>query len=490
MTGLVRQVADLVANARVALADTPAAPELDQAHTRLVEPLRVAIAGKVKAGKSTVLNALVSDRLAPTDARECTKVLTWYRTGTTYRVSLHPSNGEPRPARFSRRDGSLDVDLDGIAVSDVGWLDVEWPSSTLDGMTLIDTPGIDSISTDLSARTHDFLISDERAHSADAVLYLMRHAHESDVRFLEAFHDQVVAQPAPVNSIGVLSRADEIGVGKPDSLQTAHRIAKRYSADPKLRRLVQTVVPLAGLLAETAVSLREDEFQRLRLLSELGSGRLEELLVSVDRFAGMAIEPEVTAAERAELLDRFGVFGVRLACHLIGRGEVTTSQQLATHLRRASGLEALRSVLQSHFADRSDVLRARSGLLTLERILHGASGRATRQLEIDLERLRSGVHEFAELRLLHALRTGQVELDESSTAAAERLLGAAGSLAHQRLGADDHASLEDLRSRAFGELGRWRRLAENPLLARDTVEAVQGLVRTCEGLIAAMADSG
>ncbi|MDN5750703.1 MAG: dynamin family protein, partial [Pseudonocardia sp.] len=38
---------------------------------RLDEPLRVAIAGKVKAGKSTLLNALVGEQVAPTDAGEC-----------------------------------------------------------------------------------------------------------------------------------------------------------------------------------------------------------------------------------------------------------------------------------------------------------------------------------------------------------------------------------------------------------------------------------
>ena len=37
---------------------------------RLEGPLRVAIAGRVKAGKSTLLNALVGERLAPTDAGE------------------------------------------------------------------------------------------------------------------------------------------------------------------------------------------------------------------------------------------------------------------------------------------------------------------------------------------------------------------------------------------------------------------------------------
>jgi len=37
---------------------------------RLTGPLRVAIAGKIKAGKSTLLNALLGEELAPTDAGE------------------------------------------------------------------------------------------------------------------------------------------------------------------------------------------------------------------------------------------------------------------------------------------------------------------------------------------------------------------------------------------------------------------------------------
>ena len=53
---------------------------------RLDEPLRVAIAGRVKAGKSTLLNALVGERLAATDAGECTRIVTWYRNALGYRV--------------------------------------------------------------------------------------------------------------------------------------------------------------------------------------------------------------------------------------------------------------------------------------------------------------------------------------------------------------------------------------------------------------------
>ena len=74
---------------------------------RLDEPLRVAIAGKVKAGKSTLLNALVGEELAPTDAGECTRIVTWYRDGITYRATLEPTQGEPRQVPFTRDGGAI-----------------------------------------------------------------------------------------------------------------------------------------------------------------------------------------------------------------------------------------------------------------------------------------------------------------------------------------------------------------------------------------------
>ena len=77
---------------------------------RLDEPLRVAIAGKVKAGKSTLLNALVGEQVAPTDAGECTKVVTWYRDGSVPRIVLHPRSGLPQPLPVRRQDGALVID--------------------------------------------------------------------------------------------------------------------------------------------------------------------------------------------------------------------------------------------------------------------------------------------------------------------------------------------------------------------------------------------
>ncbi len=194
-------------------------------------------------------------------------------------------------ARFRRDDGAIDIDLDGRDASAVDRLDVTWPSGGLRTLTLIDTPGVGSMTESVSGRAFEFLDPDDSSTPADAVLYLMKHIHASDLRLLEAFHDDSVANPNPVNAIAVLSRADEIGAGRLDSMESAARIAGRLGDDSRLRRLVQMIVPVAGLLAETAGTMTEAEFRELQQLAARADD-IETLLLSADRFvAGPARDP-------------------------------------------------------------------------------------------------------------------------------------------------------------------------------------------------------
>ena len=238
-------------------------PQLVDARDRLTGPLRLAIAGKVKAGKSTLLNALLGEELAPTDAGECTKIVTWYHAATSPQVDGPPADGERRrpsviPGR--RRAGRRPR---RAAADDVDRLEVCWPTSRLRELTIIDTPGIASISADMSARTQRVLAADDdRLPVADAVLYLMRHTHASDVRFLESFHDDELAHGTPMNAVGVLSRADEIGSCRLDAMEVADRVALRYEADRGCAGCARSIVPVAGLLAHAAVTLREAEYAR------------------------------------------------------------------------------------------------------------------------------------------------------------------------------------------------------------------------------------
>ena len=142
----------------------------------------------------------------------------------------------------------------------------------------------------------------------------------------------------------------------------------------------------------------------------------------------------LTSMEREHLLDRFGLFGVRLAVALIRQGAAATATALSTELVRRSGLVELREVLLSQFAQRRDVLKARSALLALESVLHEHPVPDRDVLASELERITAAAHEFAEIRLLNALRAGGVKVKPAEAGEMERLLGAEGTALHVRLG--------------------------------------------------------
>jgi hypothetical protein len=361
---------------------------------------------------------------------------------------------------------------------------VEWPSSSLRQMTLIDTPGIASLSTDVSDRTHAFLTpGEDQVTPADAVLYLMRHLHSSDVNFLEAFHDEEFAQATPVNAVAVLSRADEVGVGRIDSMASAQRIASRYRKDPKVRRLAQTVVPVAGLLAQSGATLREAEYKALDAIASASREDSDPLFLSADRFVKADTTIPLTSTEREHLLDRLGMFGVRLSVALIRQGAASNATNLSAELVKRSGLVELRDVLLSQFAERRDVLKARSALLALEGVLHEHPIAGSEGLATDLERITSGAHEFAEVRLLNALRAGGVKVKAEEAAEMERVLGAEGSAAHARMDLPPEADVSEVRRALQAAIGRWQRRAESPMSSREVADAARVLIRTCEGLL-------
>ena len=91
MSGLATAVRTVLDEAAALYADTVELPGLLAARTQLDGPLRVAFAGRLKAGKSTLLNALVGEGLAATDATECTRVVTWYVSGPATRAWAFPS---------------------------------------------------------------------------------------------------------------------------------------------------------------------------------------------------------------------------------------------------------------------------------------------------------------------------------------------------------------------------------------------------------------
>ena len=69
------------------------ADRVGQVARGLSGPLQLAVAGRIKSGKSTVVNALIGRRVAPTDVRECTRLVTRFQYGTVDRVEVVGTDG-------------------------------------------------------------------------------------------------------------------------------------------------------------------------------------------------------------------------------------------------------------------------------------------------------------------------------------------------------------------------------------------------------------
>ena len=477
---VLEEATELVAAGRELYArDQAALAELGEMDRRLREPLRLALAGIVKAGKSTLLNAMLGEQIAPTDAGECTRVVTWYRYADTPSITAFVSGGEERRLPVRRVDGKLILDLGDLTSGEVDRIEVCWPSGVLRSMILIDTPGIASLSQDLSARSTTFLAPEDAPSSADAIVYLLRHLHPSDMRFLEAFRDTAAGPSQTVNAVAVLSRADEIGSGRIDSLLSAGKVSKRYEMDGDLNSLALGVVPVAGLLAEGARTLRESEFAAFRTLASLERRERERLLLSSDRFVGVADVSGLDISTRRDLLARFGIFGVRLATSLIRTG-VSDSTELADRLIQHSGLHELNRFVETHFGPRTSTLKVRAVLDALERLLRDRPIEGSEAIVAGIERIRATAHGLRELSLLSTLRVGDVHLPPEEAAAAVRAIGGLGSSAEARLGLPPGVAQEKLLERVDAELSHWRARGQSPILDRASLEVGRVVIRSLE----------
>ena len=164
---------------------------------------------------------------------------------------------------------------------------------------------------------------------------------------------------------------------------------------------------------------------------------------------------------------------------------VSTASELATELAERSGLNRLRLAVLRQFEARSRVLKARSALAVLTDVLRDDGCSDSAALASAVEQLMSSTHEFEEVRLLSALRSGSIDLKPDRLVELDRILGGSGHDPSARLGLELGSDPEDLRTEALSTLVTWQRLAEHPLTSRDAQVAARTATRTLEGIVAA-----
>ena len=454
---------------------------------RLDEPLRVALAGTLKSGKSTLLNALVGEEIAPTDATECTRVVTWFSHSTVPRVDLTHRVGEQDVAHTAlpvrRQDARLVLHLGGVPAERVQRLRVGWPCALLDRYTLIDTPGTSSNSPDVSQRTLDFLTPRNGGCQADAVVYLIRAPQDADLELLRRIQHQYGPGRGPLGVIAVLARADETPGGAADGasgMDAARAVTERLRTAPELAGLHRDFIAVSGLLAVRGQTLRHSQFLALSTLADQPASALRAALLSPGRLRHA--ELPVPDIEREHLLEAFGMIGIKTAVQLI-HGGARDAPALADALVRHSGLEELQHTLHTRFGGRHAQLKAHSALHALRAVLVGLAPARTQRLLRAVDHTLADTHAMTELAVLAGLTA--LPLPQSTLAALDQTLGGQGTSPSARLGLPPDTTAVTLRTATGRLLTHWHAQLDEPLLDQPTTRAYRAAVRSCEAIIAA-----
>lgn len=380
--------------------DGPVKDQLFKIGEALENPLRIAVAGRMCVGKSTLVNGLLGQQVAPTGALETTRVVSWYTSGDYEDVLLQFKDGTTRRASLDlagRVPEKLGVDpelLESIKVA--------LPTSQfLREADLIDTCGLSSANDEVSERTQRafFATSTDAISNADALVFLLRLGGSADDRdAVTAFHDITTGAEATcsLNTIGLVSQADQLG-DDVDPLGAGRRIARNAMLHSELRFALAEMVPVVGLLAETVNCslLDATAFQALRAMA---GGDIDDVVASLEDFRDAAADAGVRPELADEILNRIGLYGARVALRAIKAG-VTRLAAVYDTLLAASGFREVDELVRRTFFPRGDVLKADQALGRLSRLSYQVEAKLGHEVRAQVERLRllSGMHAVREL---------------------------------------------------------------------------------------------
>ncbi|MEV6931239.1 dynamin family protein [Dactylosporangium sp. NPDC051485] len=459
---------------------------------RLRQPLQVAVAGAVSGGKSTLVNGLLGRSVAPADAGECTRVVTWYEHGPDDgRVELDLVDGTTRAAPLGE-DGRPPRTLP-VPVEHVRRVRVRMDLPALRGLTVIDTPGVNTVAAANEQAARRMVFGTDGTDHAQALIYVLRYVQRFDAGALADFRTLSAAcGMSGVNTLAVLSQVDRRGDAD-DPWPGARRLAGR--AYEQLRTSVFDVVPVVGLLAETARArmLSEADLAALRALAALDELDLEDLLIDVDEFAR-------SGAAHGRLAGHLHRYGIRVATAALRGRPGLDLDGLHAALLAASGFgSAATSGVGSvaagiaHFTERAAQLKALAAIGSLRRLVRAPAGAGDRAALASLaDAVDEGRPLTASLRglrvfaALDAVGRGQLSLDDEMLA--ELVALAREDTPAAQLGLPPDAGPKEIAREARARSVRWRRLAvtTGTLAAGHRARDVLGVLEDLAALDAAI----
>ncbi len=310
-----KRLEDLLAGATTLLAAVPnrvlgvslagvadAMAKVVAARERLARPLTIAIMGEFSAGKSTFVNALLGEAVAPMGVLPTTTTINVFRRGSTGGAQVHYRDG--RIATLSGDDVHTFLHgLDTERATQIRHVEIERTGDRMGEAAVVDTPGLNALDPFHEQVAREFL--DE----ADAVIWLFsatRTGAATEVGMLQSL------RAGGRRVLGVLNKVDTLDDDE-----------KQELADYLREQLGEVLVEVVPLCARDALEFRteggkgEDPFAPVEAALErefLQRARELKRAVTVRRFTD-ALQSARDATEQAvtqlEATADAGLAGVR-----------------------------------------------------------------------------------------------------------------------------------------------------------------------------------
>ncbi|MEI6605219.1 MAG: dynamin family protein [Verrucomicrobiota bacterium] len=329
----------------------------------LSKPFTLAVFGRMKTGKSSLINALVGRPLAITGVEEATATLNWISYGDKSQedtVLVHWKDGRVEPISFSRLLEWTGKQPEVLArVRNTSFIQLFANASRLKEVQIVDTPGTGSVADEHEELAQDLLSqrasedTAEEGHKADALLYVFSPvAREKDAAALAEFQKTRLPGSDPYNSIGVLHKWD--GLEYDDLVAAAKHKADRLH--DVLKDVVSTVITVSAPLALTARHAPDSYFTGLLEVLSSSRDKMRPALKTYSRWDDDPARKAARAAYPSACLP--WVCFVRLVNLLLDRSCESVAEARAASLE-ASGIERLEAELDRRFFRRAAVIKQR-----------------------------------------------------------------------------------------------------------------------------------
>ena len=350
---------------------------------KLTEALRsrftVAIAGELKAGKSTLINSLIDTDLAPVGTDLTTATINWFKYDEVLadqdKFCVYWGNGlrEYKSLADLQKWSGISNDSKRNAAA-TEFLEFYADSPLLRDTNIVDTPGRDSPVRDHTQRTDQFLLPNGESEShkqADAIVYVISNEGlESDAKFLQAFNESLFPGCSPHNSIGVLQKWDTSH--SENLLDEAHK--KCDWLRKNLEDSLSDILPTSGLLANAYRNITDENiWTNLAYLAVESTDKafpfLKMSLSAQTEISGAAL----SLAERQQLSqtvdaalyprvfpDNFspGWPVISFSLQLARSQNIECGKGLRKAVGEASGIEKLRTLLYERFISHAKLIKA------------------------------------------------------------------------------------------------------------------------------------